>query len=127
MVRMSVSTDVLAAAEARAAALAAGDAVGLGELLHPDFRWTSHTGEQFDHASYLESNTGGGTTWRQQDLGEAEVLTVAGTAVLRTVVTDTIETGAGPETFRMPMTQVWVLGDAGWQCLAGHAGPRLSP
>ena len=122
---MSVVADVLAAARARAAALAAGDASRLGDLLHPDFRWTAHTGEQFDRASYLESNTGGRTTWRQQDLGEPEVLAVAGTAVLRTVVTDTIETVTGPETFRMPLTQVWVLGDLGWQCLAGHAGPRL--
>ena len=81
--------------------------------------------KQFDRASYLESNTGGRTTWRQQDLGEPEVLAVAGTAVLRTVVTDTIETVTGPETFRMPLTQVWVLDDLGWQCLAGHAGPRL--
>jgi hypothetical protein len=29
------------------------------------------------------------------------------------------------ETFRMPMTQVWVRVEDGWQCLAGHAGPRL--
>ena len=124
---MSVFTEVVAAARARAAALADGDAARLGELLHPDFRWTAHTGEQFDRRAYLESNTSGRTTWRQQDLGEPEVLTVAGTAVLRTVVTDTIDTVAGPEIFRMPMTQVWVLGDVGWQCLAGHAGPRLHP
>jgi hypothetical protein len=29
-----------------------------------------------------------------------------------------------PETFRMPMTQVWVRVDGEWQCLSGHAGPR---
>jgi ketosteroid isomerase-like protein len=124
---VSAADSVLAAARARAAALAAGDVSRLAELLHPDFRWTSHTGEQFGRETYLASNTGGRTTWKQQELGEPEVLAVGSTAVLRTVVTDTIEANAGgTETFRMPMTQVWVLGDNGWQCLAGHAGPRLA-
>jgi hypothetical protein len=31
----------------------------------------------------------------------------------------------GRQEFRMPMTQVWVRADGRWQCLAGHAGPRL--
>lgn len=51
---------------------------------------------------------------------------MAGAAVLRTTVTDVIDTRDGPQTFRMPMTQFWVSGDSGWQCLAGHAGPRLA-
>ena len=28
------------------------------------------------------------------------------------------------EAFRMPVTQTWVRDEAGWRCLAGHAGPR---
>lgn len=61
-----------------------------------------------------------------QELGEAEVVVAADTAVLRTVVTDTVERGDGVEVFRMPMTQVWVRSGGGWRCLAGHAGPRLT-
>ena len=124
---MDPQRQVLQAARARAAALGAGDASRLGELLHDDFRWTAHTGESFDRASYVESNTGGRTRWRGQDLGDAAVLVVGDAAVLRTVVTDTIERADGSETYRMPMTQFWVRAGSGWRCLAGHAGPRLTP
>jgi ketosteroid isomerase-like protein len=117
---------VLQAARARAHALASGDVRQLGNLLHADFRWTSHTGEDFDRAAYLESNTGGGTSWRRQDLGEPEVVVVGNAAVLRTVVTDVIDSVGGEQIYRMPMTQVWVRTDHGWQCLAGHAGPTFT-
>ena len=118
--------DALAAVRDRAAALAGGDAGSLLALLHPDFRWTSHAGQQFDRATYVAANTGGGTRWRRQDLGEPEVIVVDGTAVVRTTVSDTVDTTDGPVTHRMPMTQVWVNVDRSWLCLAGHAGPRLS-
>ena len=39
-------------------------------------------------------------------------------AVLRTVVTDTIDRADGKETYRMPMTQFWVRAGGGWRCLA---------
>jgi ketosteroid isomerase-like protein len=118
--------DVLEAAEERATALASGDADRLAELLHEDFRWISHRGETFDRKTYVDANTRGRTTWRHQDLGEPDVLVLGEVAVLWTVVTDTVETSAGPETFRMPMTQTWVRGTHGWRCLAGHAGPLLN-
>jgi hypothetical protein len=47
--------------------------------------------------------------------------------VLRTLVTDTVNGIDGAETFRMPMTQFWIRSGLRWQCLAGHAGPRLRP
>jgi hypothetical protein len=119
-------SQVLKAAHARAAALAAGDARRLGEMLHADFRWTSHTGEIFDRASYIESNSAGRTSRRGQDLGDPEVFVVGDAAVLRTVVADTIDRAGGVETHRMPMTQFWIRTDLGWQCLAGHAGRRLT-
>lgn len=117
---------VLEAARARAEAMRAGDPQALTGLLHHDFRWTSHTGEQFDRASYVHANTGGGTSWRGQDLGDPEILLAERTAVLRTVVVDEVGTLERPEAYRMPMTQVWVLTGQGWKCLAGHAGPCLS-
>lgn len=123
---MSAADQVREAASARAAALAAGDAARLTDLLHVDFRWTSHTGEDFDRAAYIESNTGGRTVWHKQDLGDPDVAVVGDAAVLRTVVVDTIDTATGSETFRMPMTQLWVRSGPRWTCLAGHAGPLVA-
>jgi hypothetical protein len=121
--RLDSREQVLAAARARAAALVAADEDALSALLHPEFRWTSHTGEQLDRAGYVAANTGGRTRWRRQDLGAVDVVVVGNAAVLRTVVTDMVHTATGLQTHRMPMTQLWVSTDQGWQCLAGHAGP----
>ncbi|PKH40983.1 conserved hypothetical protein [Nocardioides alpinus] len=124
---MPDTTDVIAAAEARAAALADGDAARLLELLHPDFCWTTHTGQVFDRTDYVRRNTEGVTVWRSQALVDPRVRVVGDTAVLLAEVADVVLGADGePETFRMPMTQVWVRRGAGWVCLAGHAGPRLT-
>lgn len=80
---MNVEEQVLAAARQRAAALAAHDHDRLRELLHPDFRWTSHTGERFDRDAYLRSNTRGSNRWSGQQVVDAEVLVHGETAVLR--------------------------------------------
>jgi ketosteroid isomerase-like protein len=116
---------VLARAELRATALAEADSAGLVALLHPDFRWTTHVGEVLDRARYVASNTTGRTVWHAQTLLDPEVVVVGETAVLRCTVVDAV--GAHEvETFRMPLTQVWVRLDGEWVCLAGHAGPRLT-
>jgi predicted kinase/ketosteroid isomerase-like protein len=123
---MNATLEVKAAAEDRARALAAGDAARLRELLHDDFAWTSHVGATFDRSEYIQRNTTGSSAWRSQRLTDVEVAVVGDAAVLRCEVIDEV-TGADNvvETFRMPMTQVWVRVADGWQCLAGHAGPRL--
>ena len=126
---MPDSSDVILAAEARAAALARGDAGSLLALLHPDFGWTTHTGQVFDRTEYVRRNTEGVTVWRSQQLHDHRVVIVGETAVLYAEVADVVLGADGaPETFRMPMTQVWVPGadGSGWVCLAGHAGPRLA-
>lgn len=74
---------VLGAAEARAAALARGDAVALRDLLHERFTWTTHRGEVLDRTEYVDRNTGGRTVWRSQDLEVPHVVVVGDTAVLR--------------------------------------------
>ena len=123
---MSDEMEVVRAAEARAAALAAGDASSLVEILHEDFRWTSHDGDTYDRAEYVRRNTEGVTVWRSQTLGDPTVVVVGDTAVLVAQVRDVVLSPTGdPEAFRMPMTQVWVRDGSGWRCLAGHAGPRL--
>lgn len=121
---MDAAQQVIEAAEARASALADGDAERLSDLLHEDFRWTTHAGDTFDRQEYILRNTDGRSVWRSQDLTCADVVVVGDTAVLYAEVTDVVLTdGKKPETFRMPMTQVWVRQGADWKCLGGHAGP----
>ena len=124
--RVDIEGEVRRAAESRAAALSSGDGDALAALLHPDFRWTSHVGEQLDRASYLRSNVGGTARWSGQRLEDVEVLVHDdAAAVLRCTVTDTVDHGAGAADFTMPMTQVWVRREGAWVLLAGHAGPRV--
>lgn len=124
---MDVTQEVIAAAEDRASALAAGDADRLRELLHEQFGWTTHMGETFDRSAYIRKNTEGQTAWRSQALAHPEVVVVGDTAVLRAEVTDEVVSAEDDiQTFRMPMTQVWVRAAGSWKCLAGHAGPRRS-
>jgi len=124
---MDAAHEVMSAAEQRASALAAGDAVRLSALLHEDFRWTTHVGETYSRSEYIRKNTEGRTVWRSQDLADAEVVIVGDTAVVYAEVSDVVLTAQDdPETFRMPMTQVWVRVGGAWKCLAGHAGPRRS-
>jgi ketosteroid isomerase-like protein len=124
---MDAGQQVIRAAEERAAALAEGDAERLSGLLHEDFRWTSHVGETYDRQEYVRRNTEGHTRWTSQVLRRPEVVVVGDTAVLRAEVTDVVLSAAdASETFRMPMTQVWVRCGGDWKCLAGHAGPRLA-
>lgn len=107
-------------------ALASGDAEALRGLLHEHFRWTTHVGQVFDRDEYVHRNTEGVTVWRSQTLGESEVTIVGDTAVLLTVVTDVVVDAAKKDAeFRMPVTQTWVRSGGTWQCLAGHAGPRV--
>jgi ketosteroid isomerase-like protein len=117
--------EIRAAAEERASALAARDHDRLASLLHPRFSWTSHRGEVFDRAGYLRSNTAGTNQWHDQRLEQVDVVVVGEVGVLRCVVTDEVDVGSGRQSFRMPMTQVWVRESDRWVCLSGHAGPRL--
>ena len=122
---MGATQEVINAAEDRASALVAGDGERLRELLHEGFRWTTHVGRTFDRSEYIRRNTEGQTVWRSQALADAQVVVVGDTAVLYAEVTDVVLSDDDePQTFRMPMTQVWVCLDGGWKCLAGHAGPR---
>ncbi|WP_165821249.1 nuclear transport factor 2 family protein [Nocardioides gansuensis] len=123
---MDAVWEVIERAEARATALANADAGQLGRLLHEDFRWTTHIGQTFNREEYIRRNTEGQTVWRSQELSGANVAIVADTAVLVGEVTDVVLRVGSPETFRMPITQVWVRQDDEWKCLAGHAGPRLT-
>jgi uncharacterized protein (DUF427 family) len=85
-------------------------------------------GERFDRTEYVRRNTQGDTVWRSQELTATEVVVVGDTAVLTTTVTDVVLTETGePTTFRMPVTLVSVPDRDRCLCLAGRAGPRLSP
>jgi hypothetical protein len=116
---------VLAAAGERAAALAGGDASELRRLLHPELRWTTHTGAVLDLDAYVAGNTDGSLVWHEQRLEQPEVTVVGDAAVLTAIVIDEVERGGRRETFRLRLTQTWVREGGAWRCLAGHAGPRL--
>jgi hypothetical protein len=54
---MDARRQVIAAAGARAVALAIGDSDALMGLLHREFRWTSHRGETYRRVDYIARNT----------------------------------------------------------------------
>lgn len=120
-----LTQDVLNAALERADALRGNDGERLGRLLHPQFCWTSHKGDQFDRDTYLRSNIDGQNTWHGQTLEHAKIRIFGTTAVLTCIVTDEVSTTAGRRQNRMPMTQVWIHEGERWLLVAGHAGPLL--
>jgi uncharacterized protein DUF4440 len=62
----------------------------------------------------------------QQTLHDVDVQVVGDVvAVLTALVVDEVHRDGVSETFRMRLTQTWVNTANGWQCLSGHAGPRL--
>lgn len=117
--------DVLTAALERADALKRRDGEHLGRILHPEFRWISHKGDQFDRDTYIRSNVEGANTWHAQRLEEPRIMLLGTAAVLTCIVTDDVSTTAGRAQYRMPMTQVWIQEDDRWLLVAGHAGPLL--
>jgi cold shock CspA family protein len=119
----SAHVDLLAAAEARAAALASGDADNLRAVLHPSFTWTTHRGDVLDRTSYVAGNTDGSLIWRRQELTDVRTSVVGDTGVLTCTVTDHVVRDGEELTFTMPVTQTWVRQHGTWRCLAGHAGP----
>lgn len=123
---MDGAQQVIRAAEDRASALANTDGERLAELLHVDFRWTTHVGTTYNRQEYIRRNIDGHTRWRSQELGHPDVVVVGDTAVLYAEATDVVVRDGDEVTLRMPMTQVWVRQSGDWTCLAGHAGPVLS-
>jgi hypothetical protein len=116
---------VIAAAQARARALANGDADELRRLMHPAMRWTTHTGDVLDRETYIDGNTRGSLLWRSQRLRDPIVTVEGDTAILTCIVEDEVEISGEPALHVMRLTQTWVRTDEGWSLLAGHAGPRL--
>lgn len=112
-----------AAVERRAAALVSGDPENLLHVLHPRFTWTSHRGDVLDRATYVRGNTDGSLVWIDQRLEDVRTIVVADTGVLSATVHDRVSRAGRELAFTMPVTQTWVRTAAGWQCLAGHAGP----
>src|SRR4051794_17359385 len=113
--------EVLAAAQRRAEALAAGDAEALRALHHPALRWTTHRGAVLGRDAYIAGNTESDLVWRSQRLEEPEIAIVGDTAVLTATVVDEVERGGEPQTFRLRLMQTWVRDADGWVCLAGCA------
>jgi hypothetical protein len=114
-------SEVLAAAEARARALAAGDADALRELQHPDLRWTTHRGEVLDRDRYIAGNPSGELVWYPSGSRTRPSRSSADTAVLTAIVVDDVSRAGDRSTFRLRLTQTWVRDENGWRCVSGHA------
>lgn len=91
-------------------------------MVHEDFVWTSHRGEVFGRAMYVEANTRR-LRWVSQEVLDPQVTIAGETAVVVGAVRDVVEREGEPVVFTMRVTQTWVCSADGWQCLAGHAGP----
>lgn len=121
----AAEAEVLQAAQRRAAALVAGDANTLRDLMHPLLQWTNFRGEVLSCEDYIAGNTVGALTWRSQRLDDVRVVAVGDTAVLSALVTDEVSRDGQDLTFTLRLTQTWIRGAAGWQCLSGHASPEV--
>jgi ketosteroid isomerase-like protein len=89
-------------------------------------RWTTYRGVVRNREEYLASNVGGGLVWVEQTLHDLDVQVVGdAVAVLTALVVDVVNPSGSPETYRLRLTQTWVNPAGGWQCLSGHAGPRV--
>ena len=113
--------EVLAAAERRAAALAARDPDALRALHHPALRWLTHRGEVLGRDAYIAGNTASDLVWRSQRLEDPQVQLAGDTAILTATVVDEVERAGEPQTFRLALIQTWVREDGRWRCLAGSA------
>jgi ketosteroid isomerase-like protein len=114
--------EVIEAALARAAALAARDEASLRRLMHPDLQWTTFNGSVLSYEEYIAGNTRGELVWHAQRLENVRVAVVGDTAVLTARVTDEVRKDGRDQVFALPLTQTWVRTAEGWRCLAGHAG-----
>jgi hypothetical protein len=74
----------------------------------------SHDGQVFDRETYVRANTTGTPEWHGQRLDDPHMVIVGGTGVLRCMVIDDVDAGAGRQSYRMPMTQTWVRAREGW-------------
>jgi ketosteroid isomerase-like protein len=117
---------VVTAALDRARALVNGDRARLMEMHHPLLRWTTYDGRVLSRDAYVAGNTADDLTWIDQSLTDIDVQVIDDTiAVLTAVATDIVERDGCRQSFRLRLTQCWVATDAGWRCVAGHAGPQL--
>ncbi|HTU76457.1 MAG TPA: nuclear transport factor 2 family protein [Trebonia sp.] len=113
--------EVAAAAQRRAAALAAGDEAALRSLMHPALQWTTFRGEVLGYEDYIAGNTRGDLRWRSQRLDGIQVAVAGDTAVLTAAVIDEASRHGRDQAFHLRLTQTWIRAPEGWRCLAGHA------
>ena len=113
--------EVAGAAARRAAALTAGDAAALRQLMHPKLQWTTFRGEVLGYEAYIAGHAGGDLRWRSQRLEGVKVSVAGDAAVLTASVTDEVSRDGHAHVFHLRLTLTWVNTPQGWRCLAGHA------
>ena len=111
--------DVVALADARAAALAAEDWDAVAAQLHPAFLYVNANGHRFDRDAYLAFLRDGPLRWNRQLLEHVSVTSTGTAAVLAANVVDDVLYDGEAVTWRFVTTQTYV-DEGGWLYLAGH-------
>lgn len=70
---MNQPDEVVAAARRRARFRGQRDTDALLDILHPEFVWTTHTGEVLARSEYVDANTNGPVRWLAQTLHDLDV------------------------------------------------------
>jgi ketosteroid isomerase-like protein len=109
---------VLAADEARLAALIASDVEALDRLVRADLVFVHADGRREGKAAFLEHTRAGRVRYRTIARGETDV-TVSGDVAILCARAELEVTVAGePRTSPLRYMSVWTRGPSGWQLLA---------
>jgi ketosteroid isomerase-like protein len=108
----------------RSRALVRKDLAALDRILAPGFVYTNASGEVLDREAYLARYVRDpAVKWLSQELEDVRVRVFGGTAVLTCRVRDRAELGGHSLDASFRSTYVYVQGETGWRCAAGHTGP----
>ena len=116
---------VTALVAARSAALVAGDAEPMAQILADDFTYTNANGETCDRDGYVAGYvTSPDLLWESQD-STAPVVRVYGDAAVVTLdVSDRATWRGEPSAGEFRSLYVYVRSDGVWRCVAGQTTTR---
>jgi uncharacterized protein (TIGR02246 family) len=116
---------VTALVAARSAALVAGDAEAMAQILADDFTYTNASGDTCDRADYLAGYvTSPDLVWQSQDSTAPEVRVYGDAAVVTLDVSDRATWRGEPFAGEFRSLYVYVRRDRVWRCVAGQTTAR---
>ena len=119
---------VLAADDARYAAMLAGDLSALEQRLAGQLSYVHSTGYMEDRLGYLAGVRAGKVRYLNAQRGQTTVERLSETvALMRGDVTLSIHTAGQDKVMNNLFLSIWVLHDGGWQMQAWTSVPRAQP